>query len=242
MTILRLAIGLGNPGDEYRGTRHNVGFEVIDRVARSLTVRLTRFRGRGDAGKPLGHVAEDESRGFALLEPSTFMNRSGAAAAAAKERFGLQDNAILVVCDDFHLALGRIRARPKGSAGGHNGLRSLIASLTTDEFPRVRIGIGEASGPWEAHVLSRFEPQERLTIHKAVEAVSEAVSRWCLDGDLERLMNALNSLGAGEAAPRVNLDGGSKGAARDPEVRDGNDPGSPEPRPRGSGPIQKRQP
>lgn len=239
MTILRVAVGLGNPGDEYRGTRHNVGFEVVERAARILSVRLSRFRGRGDAGKTLGHVAEDGGRGFAILEPSTFMNLSGVAVAAAKARFGVENSAILVVCDDFHLPLGKIRVRPKGSAGGHNGLKSIIAALGTEEFPRVRIGIGEASGAWEGHVLSRFEPQEREAIHAAVESASEAVVRWCLSGNLQSLMNALHSHGTGGSTPRVKPDRDPREGRRNPEVRTPDEPGSPERPPRDSGTIQR---
>jgi peptidyl-tRNA hydrolase, PTH1 family len=223
MTILRLAVGLGNPGDEYRGTRHNVGFEAIERAARELSVGFTRLRGRGDSGKNLGVVAEDESRGFALLEPATYMNVSGVAVAAAERRFGVEPASILVICDDFHLSLGRIRVRPKGSAGGHNGLRSIIGSLGTDEFPRIRIGIGETEGPWEHYVLSRFRKEERPPITEAIEKTAEALARWCLDGDFNRLMNRLNS-------PPVP-----------PEVRKDQPPGSPERPSKDPGSIQKDQ-
>jgi PTH1 family peptidyl-tRNA hydrolase len=227
MTILRLAVGLGNPGSEYQSTRHNVGFEVIERVAKALSVRATRFRGRGDSGKTLGHVAEDEERGFALLEPSTFMNLSGTAVAAAKARYGLENGSILVICDDFHLALGRLRVRPKGSAGGHNGLKSIIGSLASEDFPRLRIGIGETQGAWERFVLSRFESEEKLTIHRALGAATQAAADWCLDGNLDKLMNSLNSI--------VDINDPS-GAS---EVRKPKISGSPESQSRDSGPIQK---
>ncbi|HKE02245.1 MAG TPA: aminoacyl-tRNA hydrolase [Planctomycetota bacterium] len=215
--MLRLAVGLGNPGDEYRETRHNVGFEVIDRVAEALGVRLSRFRGRSGQGKNLGVAVEDPERGFALLEPHTFMNVSGAAVAAAADRFGAEPKSILVVCDDFHLPLGRIRVRPLGSSGGHNGLKSIIAQLATEEFPRARIGIGEARGSAETFVLTRFRRDERPAIEHAIDAVASSVSRWCLDGDLGRLMNELN------APASEPPDGG--GGGRGPEVRRG--PSSP---------------
>ncbi|MBI3819148.1 MAG: aminoacyl-tRNA hydrolase [Planctomycetes bacterium] len=189
----RLIVGLGNPGDEYRGTRHNVGFEVIERVARLLNVRLERFRARGDSGKSLGHGCEDSTRGFALLEPSTYMNVSGVAVAAARDRYELNSPSILIICDDFHLPLGRIRVRPKGSAGGHNGLRSIIAMLGTDEFPRVRVGIGESPGPWQEFVLSRFARDERPVIERTISDSTDAIAAWCLSGDFDRLMNKLNA-------------------------------------------------
>lgn len=193
MNFDRLVVGLGNPGDEYRATRHNVGFEVTARLARMLSLRPARFRARGDSGKSLGHVCEDEARRFVIMEPATFMNLSGVAVAAARERYGVQSPSILVICDDFNLPLGRIRVRPKGSAGGHNGLRSILGSLATDEFPRVRIGIGESPGPWQDFVLSRFTRDERPVVDAAVSAVADAVAKWCTDGDFDRLMNTLNA-------------------------------------------------
>lgn len=193
MSILRLVVGLGNPGEEYAGTRHNVGFDVVERIARDLGVRLGRFRGRFGAGKTLGEIGEDSGRGFALLEPTTYMNLSGSAVSAARDRFGIEPANILVICDDFHLDLARIRVRPNGSAGGHNGLKSIIGSLATDQFPRVRIGIGEVRGVTENFVLSKFNTAERKVISDTVETVAGHVARWCESGDLNRLMNALNA-------------------------------------------------
>ncbi|MFN0207545.1 MAG: aminoacyl-tRNA hydrolase [Planctomycetota bacterium] len=193
MPNTRIVVGLGNPGPEYRGTRHNVGFEVIERLAREVGVRFERFRQRGDSGKPLGKIAEDTIRGFALVEPSTFMNLSGVAVAAARDRYDSLPGEIVVVCDDFNLPLGRIRVRPKGSAGGHNGLKSIIASLATDEFPRVRIGLGGSPGNWEDFVLSTFTAEERETVLNAVTRVSDALAAWCVKGDFDQLMNILNA-------------------------------------------------
>jgi PTH1 family peptidyl-tRNA hydrolase len=245
MTILRLAVGLGNPGDEYRGTRHNVGFEVIERAARDLGVRFSRFRGRGDSGKNLGQVAEDEERGFAILEPTTFMNVSGVAVASACNRYGIEPSSILVICDDFHLSLGRLRVRPKGSAGGHNGLRSILGSLGTEEFPRIRIGIGETEGPWEHYVLSKFRKEERLPIEEAIETTVGALSRWCLDGDFARLMNSLNSPPGGAVPPRAvppRAVPSSGETPTKPEVRKNKPTGSPERPHKDPGSIQKNQP
>lgn len=193
MAIDRLVVGLGNPGEEYQGTRHNVGFDVVNRLAKTLSVRFERFRARGDSGKTLGRCAEDSERSFALLEPATFMNLSGVAVQAARERLGVPSSSILVICDDFHLALGRLRVRPKGSAGGHNGLRSIIGSLASEEFPRVRIGIGDAPGQWQDFVLSRFTREEKEIVEPAVGNTAAAVAKWCLDGDFDRLMNTLNA-------------------------------------------------
>lgn len=190
---VRLVVGLGNPGDEYRGTRHNIGFEVVDHVADALGLRFDRFRARGDAGKALGHSANDPLGVFHLLKPATFMNLSGSAVVAAAVKFKVPPAAVLIVCDDFNLPLGRIRVRPKGSAGGHNGLKSIIALLATDEFPRVRVGIGESPGSWPDFVLSRFTREERLAIDPVVKRTSDAIARWCQVGDFARLMNDLNA-------------------------------------------------
>lgn len=153
---------------------------------------MQRFRSRGDSGKTLGHIADDPKRGFALLEPSTYMNASGVAVAAARDLYQIEPRNIMVICDDFNLPLGRVRVRPKGSAGGHNGLKSIIASLATDEFPRVRLGLGGTSGDWESFVLSGFTSGERAAMAESFERVAQAVSRWCVDGDFDRLMNELN--------------------------------------------------
>ena len=208
---MRIAVGLGNPDDEYRATRHNVGFEVLDRVARELSVRMGRFRGRSGVGKTLARAAEDPDRDFVLLEPLTYMNLSGTAVAAARDRYSAEPSQILVVCDDLHLPVGRIRVRPGGGSGGHNGLKSIRGALATEDYPRVRIGIGEASGPSEQYVLSRFSSGERPAIEAALESAARAVARWCLDGDLSLLMNTLNA----PASEPPNVGGGG----RDPEVR-----------------------
>ena len=117
MTILRLAVGLGNPGDEYRGTRHNVGFEVIERAARDLGVRFSLLPRTRRLGQEPWPSRRRRGRGFAILEPTTFMNVSGWRSPPRATAYGIEPSSILVICDDFHLSLGRLRVRPKGSAG-----------------------------------------------------------------------------------------------------------------------------
>jgi peptidyl-tRNA hydrolase, PTH1 family len=187
---VRALVGLGNPGSEYEGTRHNIGFAVVDALSSLLKIRLS---GRGRNYR-LGEGAIGEER-VLLLQPLTYMNNSGEAVREIVEAYRLELQSLLVIVDDFHLPLGAIRIRLKGSDGGHNGLYSIIEQLQSDNFPRLRCGIGGESMPSDnremAHyVLSPFEKQEQdavrdLTLRArdaAVVAVSEgfeaAVSRF----------------------------------------------------------------
>ncbi|MCL4216409.1 MAG: aminoacyl-tRNA hydrolase, partial [Candidatus Hydrogenedentes bacterium] len=135
---MKLIVGLGNPGTRYRYTRHNVGFEVVDKLAGQLQVSLTQE-------KHGGLYCETRHAGakLLLLKPLTFMNRSGSAVALAMRNSTMEPGDVLVIADDVNLPLGQVRLRAKGSAGGHNGLKSVIACLGTQEFPRLRIGVGE---------------------------------------------------------------------------------------------------
>ena len=132
-----LIVGLGNPGPEYRGTRHNLGFELIDRLAELHKIKLDKSKHRARFG--LGAI---DGHPVALVKPMTYVNLSGQAVAPLMRDFRLKPERVLVVADETDLHLGRIRLKPKGSAGGHNGHKSLIASLQTTEYPRLRIGIG----------------------------------------------------------------------------------------------------
>jgi PTH1 family peptidyl-tRNA hydrolase len=185
---VRLVVGLGNPGPRYRGTRHNLGFEVVERLGRAWgAVFRRRFEGQGAAVTgPGGPVT--------LLMPQTYMNDSGRAVAAARRRMGLAPEEILVVHDDLDLPVGSVRVRPRGSSGGHNGLRSIIAALGSEAFGRVRLGIGHP-GPGEdvvAYVLERFAPAERDAVEAAVARAVDAVVRVLRDG-YEAAMNEVNA-------------------------------------------------
>lgn len=160
-----MIVGLGNPGPEYRGTRHNVGFDVIDALA-------SRHRIRVDRGKQRSLVGTGTIDGVscALVKPLTFMNLSGQAVAPLARQMGVPPARILVVADDLDLAVARIRLREKGGSGGHNGHKSLIHSLGTQDYPRIRIGIGNPDEPTVDHVLSRFTPEERVDIDRAIQA------------------------------------------------------------------------
>jgi len=185
---MKLVVGLGNPGLRYAATRHNVGFRVIDLLVRRHGVRLKRTRLRGLAGT--GSVAGPE---VALLQPTTYMNNSGLCVGPAVQRWGVAPQDLLVVCDDVHLALGALRLRRRGSAGGHHGLESVIEALGTSEFARLRIGVGQPA-PWQDwvdHVLRRFEREEMPVIGKAIARAADAVECWLADG-IEAAMNRFN--------------------------------------------------
>jgi PTH1 family peptidyl-tRNA hydrolase len=188
-----IVLGLGNPGDEYAGTRHNVGFEVVERLAARHGVRLGEVRFHSLLG--LGEVAGVP---VVLAKPLTFMNRSGRAARALLAHFALPAERLLVIVDDVALPLGSVRVRKSGSAGGHNGLRSLIEELATNTFPRIRVGIGSAPpGQLVDYVLSRFSRAERSLIEEAYETAADAVEVVLARG-VETAMNLFNRRKAAE--------------------------------------------
>ena len=169
-------VGLGNPGSEYRDTRHNVGQRVVDALARTLSARFGR-----EGGHP---VARARWRGETvyLLKPQSFMNVCGPAVARLSRRLHLGPADLVIVFDDLDLTLGKVRLRMKGSAGGHHGVRSLIEALGTDAFRRVKVGIGRPGAPGRDkdkvvdHVLSPFFPDERETVEAACgEAAAQAL-------------------------------------------------------------------
>jgi PTH1 family peptidyl-tRNA hydrolase len=182
-----LIVGLGNPGPEYRGTRHNLGFEVIDRLADAHRIKLDQ--GRHQARFGLGRI---RSRAVVLAKPLTFMNLSGRAVAPLARQFGVKPERVLVVADDTDLKPGRVRLKPQGSAGGHNGHKSIIQSLGTTEYPRLKIGIGRVhrDEPID-HVLSGFDPDERQLIDVALARAVSAIELTVSEG-LSAGMNEAN--------------------------------------------------
>jgi PTH1 family peptidyl-tRNA hydrolase len=191
---LRLVIGLGNPGPKYAGTRHNVGFMALERLAAAAG---SGFRNQARLQGLLAEVGSGEQR-LRLLMPQTFMNESGRAIRSALDWFGLQPQELLVVVDDMDLPLGKLRLRASGSAGGHNGLRSTISHLGTQEFPRLRIGIGApADNPVErkartiGHVLGRFSPDEQPLLTQVLAEVEAGIGLIQRQG-LSRAANRIN--------------------------------------------------
>lgn len=179
-----LVLGLGNPGDRYRQTRHNVGFQVVEILAARRDLAF--------GGEVCGALlAEREDLCLAL--PQTFMNRSGHAARCLSEREGFQPRGILVVVDDVNLALGRLRIRRRGSAGGHRGLESVMESLGTDDFARLRLGVGASGedGDLVEHVLGPFQDDELETVEEMVRRAADACEVWLREG-VDEAMNKFN--------------------------------------------------
>ncbi len=185
---MKLVVGIGNPGKEYLATRHNVGFEVVERVAARSAMTFERDK-RLNAGLAKGRIGGDD---VWLIEPHTYVNRSGAVVSQIARERDVSHEDVLVVLDDYNLPLGSLRLRAQGSAGGHNGMRSLITHLRTEEFPRLRIGIGTPPpGLAVDFVLTRFRPSERDRIDEAYDRAADCVLDWVSDGT-EAAMNEHN--------------------------------------------------
>jgi len=186
---MHIIVGLGNPGREYEGTRHNVGFEVIDLLARKWNV--SNFQHRME-----GLVAEiaDGFRKILLVKPQTFMNLSGRCVSKIINFYKVPLESLMVVCDDKEIGLGRLRIRSNGSHGGNNGLRNIQEHLGM-EYPRIRIGIGQpAHGDASAHVLGKFTQYERDALGDSLSKSVNAIETWLHDG-LESCMNKFNGPG-----------------------------------------------
>lgn len=183
--VFRLVAGLGNPGEAYRGTRHNVGFEVLAELARRCAASFTYDRHWNAEVALCG--------GRMLMRPQTFMNLSGEAVGCYVRYHRLEPGEVLVVLDDASLPLGALRMRPSGSSGGHHGLESVLVHLATEAVPRLRIGIGSppTGTPLEAFVLSKFEPAEQPHVQEAILRAADAVEAACARG-LEFAMNQYN--------------------------------------------------
>ncbi|GMU35930.1 MAG: aminoacyl-tRNA hydrolase [Phycisphaerae bacterium] len=183
---MKLVVGLGNPGPKYAGTRHNVGFDVVDRLARRWRVDLSAEKFH--AWFAVTDVGEER---VGLMKPTTFMNRSGQAVAAATRFYQLSPADLMVVVDDLALPPGKIRIRSEGSAGSHNGLTDIIERLGRQDWPRLRIGIGPAEGIGAQYVLSRFAEDERATMEEALDRAADAVECWLKEG-VATAMNRYN--------------------------------------------------
>lgn len=185
----KLIAGLGNPGRRYEGTRHNIGFEVVDRLAE-------RHGGDWDAA-PRGIEAllarAGGARDLLLAKPLTFMNLSGTAVVGLLQFYKIEPADLLVVVDDVNLELGRLRARPSGSAGGHNGLKSIIGSLGSDGMARLRIGVGRGDDRRDLadHVLAKFDAHERAIVAETVDRSADAVELFVAEG-IAAVMNRYN--------------------------------------------------
>lgn len=176
-----LVVGLGNPGRQYEKTRHNAGFMALDLLAKRLQVQLAKER-----FKAVTAQAEYGGQKLLLMQPQTFMNASGIAVEAAAHYYKLPPERVLVLFDDISLPIGRLRVRASGSAGGHNGLKSIIASIGSDGFPRVKIGVGAKPHPdydladWVLSVVAKGDwPQFEASLAGAAEAALEVIAHGC---------------------------------------------------------------
>jgi len=182
-----IILGLGNPGRAYLCTRHNVGFQCVDRLARQYGIAMNDRRRQAMLG-----TGSIQDKDVVLAKPRTFMNHSGVAARYLLDRYRVTPQEMLVVCDDMDLPLGKLRIRARGSSGGHNGLNSIIAEAGTQEFPRLRIGIGRPQGEDAiSHVLETFTSEERRVMEEATGLAAEAVA-WLVQYGLESAMNKYN--------------------------------------------------
>jgi PTH1 family peptidyl-tRNA hydrolase len=185
---LKLLVGLGNPGRNYEGTRHNVGFDVLGILARRAgsPVRRSRFQ---------GETAQATLRGSSvlLLWPLTWMNLSGTSVLSARDFYKIDDKDILVICDDFQLSTDTIRLRPSGSAGGQNGLSDVLARLGNTSIPRLRVGIGPMPAGWKSadFVLGKFAKSEREAVDGLLERAADAAEEWAALG-IQAAMNRYN--------------------------------------------------
>lgn len=194
---MKAVVGLGNPGQGYKRTRHNLGFMVVDAL-----FEVFKRRPKDDL-KTKSQKAKIcfKKEEVILCKPQTYMNLSGDCVKKLAQEYRLSPPDILVVCDDIHIGLGRIKLKARGSAGGHNGLRSIIHSLNTEDFPRLRVGIApeECQQGLSEYVLSRFSPQEKGIIQSVLTAAREAVLCW-LEYGIKAAMNNFNRKGEIENA------------------------------------------
>ena len=185
-----LIVGLGNPGKEYDGTRHNIGFAAVDYIVDKYNIELNRIKFKGVFGE--GFI---DGKKVILLKPTTYMNLSGESIREVINFYKISNEEVIVIYDDISLEVGRLRIREKGSHGGHNGIKSIIANLGTDVFPRVKIGVGAPKGNLVSHVLGKFSEDEVEILRETIKASSDAISIM-LKSDAKEAMNKLNGFNA----------------------------------------------
>jgi PTH1 family peptidyl-tRNA hydrolase len=186
---MKLIVGLGNPGRKYAATRHNIGFEVLAKLANRFAAEKPKARFDGE----LTEILMDSQR-VLLLWPLTYMNSSGSSVQPARDFYKVTNEELLIVCDDVSLPTGKLRLRAKGSSGGQNGLKDIIRRLGTEEFARLRIGIGPLPPQWDMadYVLSKFGKDEEPAVGIAVQAAAEAAEDWVRHG-IATAMNKYNA-------------------------------------------------
>ncbi len=191
---MKAVIGLGNPGHNYKWTRHNVGYEVINKLAYDNNIDMNREKFKAVTGE--GHIGFEK---VIFIEPITYMNLSGESVREFVSFYNLEPKDIIVVCDDINLPVGSVRIRQKGSDGGQKGLRNIIYQLGYDNFTRVRVGVGQKPPKWDLanYVLSKFTDEEHDQIIKGITDAGDAVTMIIKDGDAQKAMNTYNKKGEG---------------------------------------------
>lgn len=183
---MKMIVGLGNPGSEYAKTRHNIGFMLVDKLAENLKVAVNKSKYKALIGE--AHIGQEK---VLLVKPQTYMNLSGEAVGPLARWHKLNAEDIIVVYDDMDLPLGKLRIRAKGGSGGHNGMKSIISVLGTEDFPRMRIGIGKNQANTVNHVLGKFNAEETAELEKTIEQTLLAVQTWVRQ-DINASMNKYN--------------------------------------------------
>jgi PTH1 family peptidyl-tRNA hydrolase len=188
---VKLIVGLGNPGREYRETRHNVGFMIVDEIARRHGLSWAMAPSQVPDAFVTKRYGTDP---LLLAKPLTYMNRSGDAVATLARYYDIAPADLLIVIDEAALPFGKLRARPRGSAGGHNGLKSIVERLGTQEFPRLRLGVGRGDGRRDLadHVLATFEPEERTELESVIARAADAAEMFAVE-DIFKVMNVYNA-------------------------------------------------
>ncbi len=190
LIMVKMIVGLGNPGSKYTETRHNVGFMAVDNIVKSLDVKFTEDKNfKAEVGSCFINGEK-----IYFVKPTTFMNNSGIAVKALLTYFNIDREDLLVIYDDLDMEVGKIRFRQKGSAGGHNGIKSIIAHLGTQEFDRIKIGVGRPLQGMTVvnHVLGKFSTDEKIIILNTLDKVDKAVNFYLQESDFEKVMRKFN--------------------------------------------------
>ncbi|HEO0615249.1 TPA: aminoacyl-tRNA hydrolase [Streptococcus agalactiae] len=190
--MVKMIVGLGNPGSKYNDTKHNIGFIAVDRIVKDLDVNFTEDKNFK------AEIGSDFINGEKIyfIKPTTFMNNSGIAVKALLTYYNISIKDMIIIYDDLDMEVGKIRFRQKGSAGGHNGIKSIIAHLGTQEFDRIKVGIGRPNGRMTVinHVLGKFDKNDEIMILNTLDKVDNAVNYYLQTNDFQKTMQKYNGL------------------------------------------------
>lgn len=190
--MVKMIVGLGNPGSKYNDTKHNIGFMAVDRIVKDLDVNFTEDKNFK------AEIGSDFINGEKIyfIKPTTFMNNSGIAVKALLTYYNISIKDMIIIYDDLDMEVGKIRFRQKGSAGGHNGIKSIIAHLGTQEFDRIKVGIGRPNGRMTVinHVLGKFDKNDEIMILNILDKVDNAVNYYLQTNDFQKTMQKYNGL------------------------------------------------